>query len=217
MAHIANPQVGIDVALETFTGSSKILAKAPLLAKPSLLKAVSDFQHYVAKSFVELIGERNKLTPFQSEIAAWTPIRDQHQRQLDQTLEEQRRYNVDQVREPPRWNVLQSNFEFHSREIDTINARLDAAHKSVPLFSLKAGRIALEKQRLMIPLAAEVIRAARRELGLGWWTFHKENYVDQATQGLAEAIAKVEENLREIEEQADLQPAASASIAARGD
>lgn len=199
MALLANPSVPLDAALGEFKGPSAALAKAPLLAKPKLLSSVTAVQNHIGESFLILIGKRAKLIPFESEIAAWSPIRDRNQQQIDQTLEEQRRFNLDQVDDPSRWQMLQSNFDFHMRQIETIDTRIEAARRQILSIILEAARIALARQREMLPLTAEVIAEARLELGLFRRTFRKDAFVRDNEAAMQAAIERAEQQIRDLE------------------
>ncbi|MGN6094139.1 MAG: hypothetical protein ACTHOL_17455 [Luteibacter jiangsuensis] len=199
MALLANPAVPLDIALSEYKEPSAALAKASLLAKPKLLSAITKVQNHVGESFLLLIGERAKLIPFESDIAAWAPMRERNQTQIDRTLEEQRRFNIDNLVDPPRWQVLQSNFDFHIREIEKIDLQLDKARREVLLHTLGAARLALRRQREMLPLTAEVIAQARLELGLFRWTFDKDSFAEELEAGMQKAIEHAEQQIKEVE------------------
>lgn len=93
---------------------SSVIAKVHVIGSFQTIKAISNLSNELSSIYLNLFSERAKIAKDKIEKDILLKSITDYSRQRDSTLEMIKQYNLDGLRDPQRWNVLQNNYQFDS-------------------------------------------------------------------------------------------------------
>lgn len=200
VAMLANPQVAIDDALKEYAATADIPAKAAVVGWPGLLAALSAVQVHTNTMFNAVMAYRVPMAGLQGQIDASENWAASERATVDRILASMDKHNLEGRIDSEGFALLQRAYDNHSARRDTADRQALETRLELSKLTFRAGREGLANQKASIPLVAEAIARARRELGpLIWLTFNKTAYIRTQTAALERSIATYAKQVADLE------------------
>lgn len=197
---LGNPEVAIDDALKEYAATADIPAKAAVVAWPGLLAALSAVQLHTNIMFNAVMAYRVPMAGLQGKIDASEKWAASERVAVDRVLALMDQHNLEGSTDKEAFGLLQRAFVNHSARRDDADRDAQAASLELSKLTFRVGREGLAYQKASIPLVAEALARARRELGpLIWITFNKAAYIRTQTAALELSIATYEKQVTDLE------------------
>ena len=118
VGQFANLAIPHDKVTEGYLDKAPSIVKIYVIAKEETVRAVSNFSNELSATFMRLFAKRFLLFQEKQQIDFLGSQIETTLREQSRILELQKQYNIDGVRDPRKWELLQRNFEFEQRRLD---------------------------------------------------------------------------------------------------
>jgi hypothetical protein len=199
-AMIGNPETDLTELMAEFGEVADLPAKAAVIGKRRLLKALIAVQTHSTLMFDKMMGYRLHISGHQGTANASEEWRAKEAAAVDQVIELMDRFNLEDRNDQAEWNRLERAFDSHAKRRDEADRDAQATRAAIAALSIEAARDVFGDRRAAVPLIAEAIAAARAELGpMISRGFDKQAFIDSNVTALEQGIAAFERRVDEIE------------------
>lgn len=209
ITNISDLNMPNEKVMEEYRKKAPALAKIQLVGSTKTVEAVLEFTGDWSAKTLSLFAVRHKLMMERNAIVALDSQILLFSKEADRYLELQKQYNLSLTKDPAKWNVLQSGFDFEQkRSVDGNRTRQELAvqlgAKHLQLIGA-CSQAVVEISPLIVPL----LLAAREELEL---PLNENVYKESVEKSLTKQRLRMDRYLTEVapafgQKVADRQPA----------
>jgi hypothetical protein len=165
LASFADPNISFQSLAERYAKAASVMTKTEVVAANKMLKALADLNIELGKAIQEATRTRILMEKFRVDIDTNDPIIRRHDTDLEAIIAEQKRMNIDNVKDQERFDRLQRQYNFSQHQRDELVKQNATALTSFSAVVAELADISLRKHVVLLPLVERLKQLMRNDLG----------------------------------------------------
>lgn len=193
-----------EAVVKPYSEKSPVIAKVHVIGSFETIKALNNLTNELSSIYFILFAERARISKDRVDKDILLKNIEYYSRQRDGTLEMMKQFNLDGSKDPEKWRVLQSNYQFESDYVQNSIAQHGVLSKQFSQKQLIFMRRCIEYAQKASTLIPPLLLAVRKELDL---PLDEKAYQEAVNEGISKQLAAVDKFMKECADTFELSDA----------
>jgi hypothetical protein len=183
-----------EAVTKPYAEKSSAIAKVHVIGSFDTIKALNHLTNELSSFYFTLFSERAKLSKDKVDRDVLLKNIEYSGRQRDSALEMMRQFNLEGMKDPERWRVIQNNYEFEFNEIQKLVVQHGELSKRFSQKQLIFMRKCVEYSQKASMLVPPLLLSVRKELDL---PLDEKAYLEVVNKGISKQLVAVDKFMKE--------------------